>query len=169
MLRDILAPRLDVIFCGVAVGDRSARSGHYYAHPTNRFWRVLAEIGLTPRRLSPEEDGLLPDFGIGLTDVAKGASGPDATIPKDRFDPDRLRRIVEEWRPRFLAFNGKKAAMAGAGLRRSPPYGPLSLPDRVPAEVRVLPSTSGSASGYWDLEPWADLSRAVVASRTLPR
>ena len=167
MLRDILAPGLDVIFCGVAVGDRSAGAGHYYAHPTNRFWRVLAEIGLTPRRLLPEEDGLLPDFGIGLTDVAKGVSGPDASIPEDRFDPGRLHRIVEDWRPRFLAFNGKKAAMAGAGLRRSPPYGPLPLPDRFPTEVRVLPSTSGAASRYWDLEPWAELGRSVVASRAI--
>jgi hypothetical protein len=57
------------------------RGGHYYANPGNLFWRVLAETGLTPQRLRPEDDWRMPEFGLGLTDLAKGVAGQDADIP----------------------------------------------------------------------------------------
>ncbi|MBC7478279.1 MAG: mismatch-specific DNA-glycosylase, partial [Pseudorhodobacter sp.] len=49
MLPDYLAPGLDILFCGTAASSTSARVGHYYARNGNRFWRLLAETGLTPR------------------------------------------------------------------------------------------------------------------------
>ena len=58
------------MICGSAAGRRSAAAGAYYAGPGNKFWRILHESGLTPRRLAPEEFALLPDVGIGLTDLA---------------------------------------------------------------------------------------------------
>jgi len=67
ILPDVLAPGLSIVFCGTAAGTESARRRAYYAHPQNRFWRVLHEAGLTPRRLAPAEFALLPDFGLGLT------------------------------------------------------------------------------------------------------
>ena len=77
ILPDLLAPGLDIVFCGTAVGAESARRRAYYAGPGNAFWPTLAQVGLTPRRLKPEEYPLLLTFGIGLTDLAKHVSGND--------------------------------------------------------------------------------------------
>jgi hypothetical protein len=79
-----------VLFCGTAPGRASARAGHYYANPGNRFWALLAETGLTPRRLRADEDHLLPAWGLGLTDLAKTAFGQDAEIPQGAWDAPRL-------------------------------------------------------------------------------
>ena len=59
---------------GTAAGRVSARRGLYYAG--NRFWRTLHEVGLTPIELRPGEHGKLLDYGIGLTDLAKGDAIP---------------------------------------------------------------------------------------------
>lgn len=45
VLDDVLAPNLRVVFCGTAVGVRSAARGHYYAGPGNDFWRLLHGSG----------------------------------------------------------------------------------------------------------------------------
>jgi len=65
--------------------------------------------------LSPEEDVLLPDFGIGLTDLAKGVSGMDRDVPRAKLRPNAVRDLVARYRPAILAFNGKGAASAVLG------------------------------------------------------
>lgn len=77
MLTDLLRPGLDLVFCGTAAGTDSARRQAYYAGPGNKFWRTLYRTRLTPRQLEPEEFILLPEFGIGLTDLVKGKAGMD--------------------------------------------------------------------------------------------
>ncbi len=72
MLKDLLAPGLKIVFCGTAAGEVSAARGEYYAGRRNKFWSVIFEVGLTPRRLTPGEYKDLLGFGIGLTDVVKG-------------------------------------------------------------------------------------------------
>ena len=54
-LEDLLKPGLDLVVCGTAASSISAERGQYYAGPGNRFWSVLEETGLTPRRLQPSE------------------------------------------------------------------------------------------------------------------
>ena len=61
-LPDILKPDLRLVICGSNPSIRAAQTGHYYAHPGNRFYPLLFESGLTPRRLAPTEDVLLPEF-----------------------------------------------------------------------------------------------------------
>ncbi|MBE0528785.1 MAG: mismatch-specific DNA-glycosylase, partial [Thermoleophilia bacterium] len=80
VLADVLAPGLSVVFCGTAASARSAAVMQYYAGRGNKFWRILDQTGLTPRLLSPSEYRLLPEFGIGLTDIVKGQSGADKDI-----------------------------------------------------------------------------------------
>jgi TDG/mug DNA glycosylase family protein len=74
VLPDILAPNLRIVFCGTAVGQRSAQRGHYYAGPGNDFWRLLHDTGLTPRLLAPDDDVTLPTYGLGLTDLAQNVA-----------------------------------------------------------------------------------------------
>lgn len=71
VLPDYLAPGLRVVFCGTAVGETSAKRGHYYAGPGNEFWPLLYESGLVSEPLTPQDDARIVEFGIGLTDLAK--------------------------------------------------------------------------------------------------
>lgn len=38
---DVIAPRLDVLFCGINPGLYSGAVGHHFARPGNRFWPAL--------------------------------------------------------------------------------------------------------------------------------
>ncbi len=55
ILPDVLAPGLDIVFCGTGAGAWSARVGAYYGKPGNKFWPTLHAVGLTPRRREPAE------------------------------------------------------------------------------------------------------------------
>jgi TDG/mug DNA glycosylase family protein len=143
VLPDILEPNLRIIFCGTAVSARSAKVGAYYAGPQNQFWIVLHEVGLTPRRLEPQEFRTLPQYEIGLTDLVKNRSGMDHTLDRADFDPDSVRSKIERFAPRVLAFNGKRAAKEFFGVK-AVDYGLQAERVRSTA-VFVLPSTSAAA------------------------
>ncbi len=158
ILPDVLQPGLKLVFCGTAAGKRSAAEHAYYAHPGNLFWRALFEAGLTPRQLAPAEFPQLPDYGIGLTDLAKRHSGNDNELPRDAFDVPALIAKIERHQPRLLAFTSKNAARAVLG--RAVHYG---LQAEIIGSTRlfVLPSPSGQARGHWDLVPWETLSGCI--------
>lgn len=161
-LPDLLQPGLGVVFCGTAAGNLSAERGEYYANPGNRFWSTLWEVGLTDRRLGPHEYRRLLEYGIGLTDLAKHASGKDAHLPSTDFDVAGFKERLLAARPRFIAFNGKKSA---AVLLGTPKVHSGRQEQRLGTSVLwVLPSTSGLASGHWSIEPWRALAKAVRAA-----
>jgi double-stranded uracil-DNA glycosylase len=158
ILPDVLRPGLRLVFCGTAAGKRSAAERAYYAHPGNMFWRALFEARLTPRLLAPAEFLLLPDYGLGLTDLAKRHAGNDNELPQDAFDVPALLAKIERHAPRMLAFTSKHAARAL--LDRAVTYG---LQDKTikGTQLFVLPSPSGQARGHWSLAPWQTLSDFV--------
>ena len=77
VLPDVPEPNLKIIFCGTAAGDTSASTGAYYTGPGNKFWKTLYTVGLTPQQLKPDDFRMLLQYGLGLTDLAKYASGSD--------------------------------------------------------------------------------------------
>jgi double-stranded uracil-DNA glycosylase len=157
VLPDLLRPGLRVVFCGTAAGTASARAGAYYAGPGNAFWATLHSTGLTPVRLTPGEFARLPDFGIGLTDICKVLHGSDQEVGVGEFDAVGLESRIADTEPANLAFNGKNAGRGA--LSRGVDYGLQS--ERIGgAAVWILPSTSGAARRYWDVEPWRELARA---------
>ena len=160
VLPDVLRPGLTVVFCGTAAGAQSARAGAYYAGQGNKFWRTLHQIGLTPRQLDPHEFPTLPDYGIGLTDIAKTYSGADSGLRRSHFDAAGLRAKIEHVAPRAFAFNGKRSASAFYGSSAAIAYG--QQPEPIGATmVFVLPSTSGAASGFWDASYWQALADSL--------
>ncbi len=162
VLPDVLAPGLDVIFCGSAVGDASAKAGAYYAGPGNRFWKTLAAIGLTEDELRPRDYPLVLTYGIGLTDMNKTDSGSDASLSQEADEPGTLRATLEKYQPAYLAFNGKRAAEVFFGAKVA--YG--RQPEPVGATVvHVLPSTPGAARGFWDVRHWQALMDDITAHR----
>lgn len=148
-----------IVFCGTAVGDKSAESGTYYAHPTNKFWRILHKVGLTPKELSPYEYQTLSLYSLGLTDLVKTKSGTDKKLTSTDFDSDALTSKIKEFKPNILCFNGKNSASAYLS-RASIDFG--FQEERIgTTRIFVAPSTSGSASGYWDEKWWFSLAHSI--------
>lgn len=159
VLDDVLAPDLRLVVCGCAAGRRSAQLGQYYAGPGNKFWRTIHEIGLVPERLAPADFRRLLEFGIGLTDLVKDQSGGDAELDFARAGRDALRRKIVRLRPRLVCFNGKRAAQEF--LRRTRVEYGLQDVAIGATPLFVAPSTSGAASGAWDLRVWRSLADLV--------
>lgn len=160
-LTDILAPGLRVLFCGINPGLYSAYTGHHFARPGNRFWPTLHAAGFTPRRLLPEEDRSLLDYGYGLTNVVERASASaDELSPAELAEGGRrLAAKVEQYRPRFLA-------LLSIGAYRSAFGRPKATVGRQEerlhgAALWVLPSPSGLNAHY---RP-ADLARLYAELR----
>jgi len=160
VLPDILAPNLDIVFCGTAAGAESARRRAYYAGPGNAFWLTLFAVGLTPVLVPAAEYATLAEWRMGFTDLAKHVAGGDHVLAKAHFDVSRLHALIHEHRPRILAFTGKRAATEFVG--HDVGYG--LLPERSGAtRLFVLPSPSGAARGHWNVEHWHELSRLRAA------
>ncbi|HEX6106971.1 MAG TPA: uracil-DNA glycosylase family protein, partial [Gemmatimonadales bacterium] len=53
---DLIAPGLDVLFCGIIPGLYSGATGHHFARPGNRFWAALHAAGFTDRLVRPWEE-----------------------------------------------------------------------------------------------------------------
>ena len=164
-LPDVLAPELEVVFCGINPGLRSAAAGHHFANPRNDFWRLLADAGLTPRRLDPGEQWTMLELGYGLTNAAARTTRGSGDLRSADFADaaERLGRIAVELCPRFIAFVGKAAYR---GAFREPCV--LGLQARRLGETRlfVLPSTSpaNAAVPYAERLRWfRALADAVAA------
>lgn len=140
---DVLAPGMRVLFCGINPSLFSGWAGHHYARPGNRFWPALHESGFTTRRLRPEEDATLVQYGLGCTNLVARATARADELTADEFRAggERLRRLVDTWRPEAVAIVGIGAARVALGIPvlesgRQPP-------DLGRAQLWVLPSTSG--------------------------
>ena len=107
-LRDVVAPGLDVLFCGINPSLMSAARGHHFAWPGNRFWPALHLAGLTPSRLTPEQDDELPRYGLGVTNLVDRPTRTAAELAPEelRAGAADLTELVATYRPRVLAVLG---------------------------------------------------------------
>jgi len=142
-LTDVISTSLDIVFCGINPGMRSASVGLHFANRTNRFWRVLHLAGFTDRQLEPDEARLLLDYGYGITSaVARPTvSATDLTRADYIAAQPAFERKVAKYRPRYLAFLGKPACSVFLN-QRDLSWGlqPTALRR---STVWVLPSPSG--------------------------
>jgi TDG/mug DNA glycosylase family protein len=166
-LRDVVAADLDVLFCGINPSLLSAARGHHFARPGNRFWPALHLAGLTPRRMTPDEDGELPRYGLGITNIAARPTRTAAELtPQELRDgAAELALLVARWRPRVLAVLGITAWRTafdrpGAVLGRQP--------ERVGgAETWVAPNPSG-LNAHHQLPDLARLYRELRRPAEIP-
>ena len=107
-LPDVIAPGLDVLFCGINPSLRSAERGHHFARPGNRFWPALHRAGLTPRLLTPDADRELLAFGLGITNLVDRPTRAAAELSADELREGALSLadLVARYRPRVLAVLG---------------------------------------------------------------
>jgi double-stranded uracil-DNA glycosylase len=147
-LRDVIAPGLDVLFCGINPSLMSAARGHHFARPGNRFWPAVHLAGLTPRRLTPDEDAELPRYGLGVTNVVARPTRTAAELTADelRAGAVELTDLVERWRPRVVAVLGVTAWRVAFDR----PKATLGRQDERlgGAEAWVVPNPSGLNAHY---------------------
>ncbi len=162
-MSEILPDQLDyglvLVFCGTAASEVSARAGAYYANPSNAFWQALWETGITPRLYCPNEFPALLDLKIGLTDVAKSAAGNDSQLRPSDFQPDQLSQKIAHFQPQIVAFTSKTAWRAWNQLPTAKPVA-YGWQDARLGKTRffVLPSPSGAARCYWNIDLWRELA-----------
>jgi TDG/mug DNA glycosylase family protein len=142
-IADVLAPGLDVLFCGINPGRYSGATGFHFAGPGNRFWPALFASGFTDRLLLPSEVGLLPNYGLGITNLVGRT-----TARAEELDDDELReglkvltRKVRRYKPQWVAIVGLGAYRVGFHQPKAV-VGPQAEP-LAEAKVWVLPNTSG--------------------------
>lgn len=106
---DYLAPGLAVVFIGFNPGIRSGETGHHFANPTNRFWKILYGAGLTPRIFAPEDAELLLELGYGLTNIVPRSTRAASDIQTEEFQEGRQQLLnkLDLYRPRVACFVGK--------------------------------------------------------------
>ncbi len=105
---DLLRPGLALVFCGYNPSLRSGETGHNYAHPGNRFWRVLHAAGITDRLYAPDEGRLLLGQGIGFTNIVPRPTRRADELTRDEIQAGAaaLRDKLEQLQPRAVAYTG---------------------------------------------------------------
>lgn len=145
---DLIAPELQVLFCGINPGLYSAATGHHFARPGNRFWLTLHAAGFTDRRLGPAEQQYLLRLGYGITNVVARSTAKAAELsPTELADgARRLDAKVRRYRPHVVAVLGIGAFRSAFGRPRAV-LGPQADPVGG-AAVWVLPNPSGLNANY---------------------
>lgn len=163
---DIIAPDLQVLFCGINPSLYSAAVGHHFARPGNRFWPTLHGAGFTERLLTPFEDGDLVQFGYGLTNIVDRATARADELNAEELviGHQQLAAKVQRYQPRVLAvlgisayrtaFNRPKAVM---GQQNESLHGAI---------IWVLPNPSG-LNAHYQLEKLKRVYRELlIATKT---
>jgi TDG/mug DNA glycosylase family protein len=145
---DVLAPGLEVLFCGINPGLYTAAIGHHFGRPGNRFWPALHRSGFTPRQLAPWEEGELLPLGLGITNLVARttAVATELSALELREGGSLLVAKLEQYRPAWLAMLGLGSYRAAFGLATAS-VGPQ--PERLgPSRVWLLPNPSGLNAHY---------------------
>ena len=162
---DVLAPGLDVVFCGINPGFHSDAKAAHFANPRNDFWRLLHAAGFTPRLVDPSEQLEVLRYGIGITNAAyrttRGLVGP----PKGRLRRQRGAARAARGRAPAAgdsASSARRPIAAPSGDGRSTVCRTRRLGETL---LFVLPSTSpANAAVPWDERlGWFRALRSLVA------
>ncbi|RDU36535.1 mismatch-specific DNA-glycosylase [Neobacillus piezotolerans] len=144
MVLDHLKENLDILFIGFNPSLLSGETGHHFANPNNRFWKILYKASITPKLYKPEEDWLLPEIGLGLTNIVERPTRAADEITKEEY---RLGRVV--LREKIKAYKPLVACYVGKGVyqqfsqKKDIPWG-IQSESMVPGTADfVAPSSSG--------------------------
>ncbi|MGH8794376.1 MAG: G/U mismatch-specific DNA glycosylase [Stackebrandtia sp.] len=165
---DVIAPSLQVMFCGINPSRASGAVGHHFAGSGNRFWKVLHRAGFTDRELSPFEERALLPLGIGITNLVNRATKSAAELTRDevRAGAAALERKVRRYRPHCVACAGMTAYRIA--FRRPRARVGRQREELTGATLWLLPNPSGAQAAYQLdrlVEEFAALRRAMPPRR----
>jgi len=155
----IAAPDARVLILGSLPSRASLAAGHYYAHPRNQFWRIMAQLAGGGENYDARCERLR-ERGIAVWDVLASSVRPGSLDANIRLDTARVNDF-----PRFfrdhpgigrVCFNGRKAE---AMFRR------FVDAEQLPDDLRyaTLPSTS-PAHAALGFEQKLDAWRGIIAA-----
>ena len=130
-----------ILILGSIPGDKSIEMQHYYAHPRNRFWNIMAlELNETLPQDYNARVEMLIRHNIALWDVAHKAEREGSLDSAIRNPiPNDLDAFLNEYPSiRAIAFNGNKAKEMYRQFFKKLPY--ITYFD--------LPSTSPANAAY---------------------
>jgi TDG/mug DNA glycosylase family protein len=147
-LADLVGPDLRVLFCGINPGTLSGELGLHFARRGNRFWRLLCAGGFTDSVLSPADQHVLPELGIGITNLVGRvtAAASEVSAPELQEGAMQLQAKVEVLQPGCVAVLGLQAyrtAFRRPGATIGPQPEPLG-----DALLWLLPNPSGLQARY---------------------
>lgn len=122
-----------VLILGSFPSVKSREEGFYYAHPQNRFWKILSHLY---QEEIVDKKEFLTKHHIALFDVCasceiKGSS--DASIKK--VVPNDLSKIMKESQIKAIILNGKTATNLYQKLIKGLEIETISLPSTSPANA----------------------------------
>ena len=147
-VRDVIAPDLRVLFCGINPGLYTAAVGHHFARPGNRFWPTLYAAGFTDRLLTAFDERELLKSGYGITNVVARTTASADQLKKDEIvaGGEALRAKVLRYRPRVLAVLGLGAYRTAFNQPKASVGRQESLMGKT--VLWVLPNPSGLNANY---------------------
>lgn len=152
-LPTLLQPGLRLVFVGFNPGIMSSEKGHYYAHPSNAFWKMMSKHVVKGSVTCYDDASLMASHGIGFTDlVARPSRGSD-DLSRDEMAAGAhiLLEQISTNKPDLMCIVGRgiwetvfRAVFKHQGVKKSdlPQFGlmPVKLAQ---SRVFVVPSTSG--------------------------
>jgi double-stranded uracil-DNA glycosylase len=159
-IRDVLAPRLDILFVGINPGLYTAAIGHHFGRPGNRFWPSLFASGLVDRRLTPYESDRLFDYRLGITNLVERATAREDELTLEEYvsGEKTVRRKILRYKPRIAAFLGLglyRTAFGRAHARVG-----LQVEKIGSTHLWVLPNPSG-LNAHYQLKDYARMFRRM--------
>src|SRR6185437_10767910 len=82
---DHITEDLNILFVGFNPSIRSSETGHHFANPNNRFWKILYEAGLTSKKYDASEDYKLLDLNVGLKNIVARPTKAADEITKEEY------------------------------------------------------------------------------------
>jgi TDG/mug DNA glycosylase family protein len=165
-LRDRIRLPVRVLLVGINPGVRSSQVGHHFAGPSNRFWRLLYESRLVPEPIGFADDGRLPEWGFGITNlIPRPTPGIDTLRPEEYVaGANVLRRKIRRVKPEMVAFIGVTLFRSVFGRRAGQPVALGLQTERLEgARVFVLPNPSGRNANF----SYAEMLAAFVQLRRI--
>jgi double-stranded uracil-DNA glycosylase len=144
LISDHLRENLEVIFVGFNPSIRSSETGNHYANPNNRFWKILFEAGITPRKFESREDFKLLDLGYGMTNIVSRPTKAADEITKEEYKQGKqeLKQKIEKYRPKIVCYVGKGVYQQYSG-KKDIPWGKQNESVVTGTFDFVAPSSSG--------------------------
>jgi double-stranded uracil-DNA glycosylase len=156
---DILGPGLEALFVGANPGLVSAQQGHNFANPGNGFWRLMHESGVVPKRLLPDEETELLQYGIGLTNLVARPTRGVMDLGEADYVAGRKQLLakIRKYEPHRIIFVGITVCRSFFGHKASKRIECGELADRIlGARVFVVPNPSGRNAHF----SYAEMLRA---------
>jgi double-stranded uracil-DNA glycosylase len=172
-LPDLVAPGVRLLFAGINPGLWTVAVQAHFGRRGNRFWPALHRAGITDRAvdasrgLRPEDVAHLHARGVGITNLAPGATARADEVPAAELVAGVavLRAKVEAWRPAVVAVLGITAYRTAFGRPRA--SAGRQPEDLAGAQLWVAPNPSG-LNAHATLGSLAAAYREIAVAAGIP-